>query len=320
MLLQNFLESSASRLPDKTALICGDARLTYREINDRADQLAFFLRAGGIARQDRVAIFLENSVESVISLFGILKADAVFLMLSPKLKSGKLAYILNDCQVKALITHTAKAPVVSAALSQTGFVEQVIWVGPEDRVPPGIRENIEFLPFERALDLQGAWSKGERRAKANVKGKKQEEEQTFLTVDHTPGPSALCPLPHALSPEPYAPCPLPSANIDLDLASIIYTSGSTGNPKGVMLTHLNMVSAATSITTYLENVEDDIIFSCLPLSFDYGLYQVLMTFKFGGALVLEHPLPFPTRSSRKWSRKRPPAFPWCRPCWLSCWG
>ena len=68
-------------------------------------------------------------------------------------------------------------------------------------------------------------------------------------------------------------------SIDTDLATIIYTSGTTGTPKGVMMTHLNMVSAANSITTYLENTSSDIILNVLPLSFDYGLYQLLMAFK-----------------------------------------
>jgi amino acid adenylation domain-containing protein len=81
--------------------------------------------------------------------------------------------------------------------------------------------------------------------------------------------------------------------IDVDLAALVYTSGSTGNPKGVMLTHLNMVSAATSITTYLKNTPDDVILNVLPLSFDYGLYQVLMAFKMGGTVVLERSFTYP---------------------------
>lgn len=81
--------------------------------------------------------------------------------------------------------------------------------------------------------------------------------------------------------------------IDVDLAAIIYTSGSTGRPKGVMLTHLNMISAANSITAYLENTADDIILNVLPLSFDYGLYQLLMAFKIGGTLVLERGFVYP---------------------------
>ena len=81
-------------------------------------------------------------------------------------------------------------------------------------------------------------------------------------------------------------CRLPRC-IDVDLATLIYTSGSTGEPKGVMSTHHNMISAARSIIQYIGNVEDDIILDVLPLSFDYGLYQVLMTFMFGGTVVLK---------------------------------
>jgi amino acid adenylation domain-containing protein len=81
--------------------------------------------------------------------------------------------------------------------------------------------------------------------------------------------------------------------IDVDLAALIYTSGSAGVPKGVMMTHLSMISAATSITTYLESTSDDIVLNFLPLSFDYGLYQVLMAFKVGATLLLERSFTFP---------------------------
>ncbi len=81
--------------------------------------------------------------------------------------------------------------------------------------------------------------------------------------------------------------------VDGDLAAIIYTSGSTGDPKGVTMSHRNMVSAATSITTYLENQEDDIILNMLPMSFDYGLYQWLMTVHMGATLVLERTFGYP---------------------------
>jgi long-chain acyl-CoA synthetase len=85
----------------------------------------------------------------------------------------------------------------------------------------------------------------------------------------------------------YGSDPVKSDNIDIDIAGIIYTSGSTGFPKGVTMAHLNMVSAVRSITTYLRNTEDDIVLDVLPLSFDYGLYQVLMCYYFGGTLVLQ---------------------------------
>ena len=81
--------------------------------------------------------------------------------------------------------------------------------------------------------------------------------------------------------------------IDLDLAMLIYTSGSTGRPKGVMMTHQNVVAAAHSITSYLENTADDVILSALPISFDYGLYQVLMVAEVGATLVLEKSFAYP---------------------------
>ena len=81
--------------------------------------------------------------------------------------------------------------------------------------------------------------------------------------------------------------------IDVDLAMLIYTSGSTGRPKGVMMTHRNMEAGASSITTLVENREDDIILSVLPFAFNYGLYQLLMSVRVGMTLVLERSFAFP---------------------------
>lgn len=97
--------------------------------------------------------------------------------------------------------------------------------------------------------------------------------------------------------------------IDIDLAALIYTSGSTGRPKGVMMTHLNIVSAATSITTYLENQPDDIVLDVLPLSFDYGLYQLLMMFKVGGTLVLLNSFAYPRPVLQKIADEGVTGFP-----------
>jgi amino acid adenylation domain-containing protein len=87
----------------------------------------------------------------------------------------------------------------------------------------------------------------------------------------------------------------PATPISLDLASVIYTSGSTGDPKGVTLTHENMTFAADSIIEYLEMNETDRILCVIPLSFDYGLYQLLMSIRVGATLVLEPSFAFPGR-------------------------
>jgi long-chain acyl-CoA synthetase len=103
---------------------------------------------------------------------------------------------------------------------------------------------------------------------------------------------------------------LPSQQtIDQDLAAIIYTSGSTGDAKGVMLTHLNMVSACTSVSTYLGLRESDVISCALPLAFDYGLYQLLMSVKVGATLVLERSFAFPVQVLKNLVHERVTVFP-----------
>jgi long-chain acyl-CoA synthetase len=99
------------------------------------------------------------------------------------------------------------------------------------------------------------------------------------------------------------------ANIDLDLACLIYTSGSTGEPKGVMCDHGNMVFASQSIISYLENTEDDVVLNAMPQSFDYGLYQMLMTFRFGGTLVLEKSFAFPAATLQLVVNEQVTGFP-----------
>ena len=106
-----------------------------------------------------------------------------------------------------------------------------------------------------------------------------------------------------------ASAPPPRRCIDVDLAAIIYTSGSTGEPKGVMLTHRNMLTATASITTLLELRHDDIILGVLPLAFNYGLYQMIMAFALGARLVLEKSFAYPAQVLSIMAKERVTGFP-----------
>ena len=78
----------------------------------------------------------------------------------------------------------------------------------------------------------------------------------------------------------------PHRRIDTDMTAILYTSGSTGNPKGVVLSHRNMVAGARSVASYLGNTPEDRILAVLPLSFDAGLSQLTTAFSVGASAVL----------------------------------
>jgi amino acid adenylation domain-containing protein len=97
--------------------------------------------------------------------------------------------------------------------------------------------------------------------------------------------------------------------IDLDLAALVYTSGSTGQPKGVMLTHGNICAATSSINRYLQNTEADVILDVLPLSFDYGLYQLFLALQSGARLVLERSFAYPATILGLMARERITALP-----------
>jgi len=104
MLVQEFLERNAKALTGKTALICGGRRFTFGELDAMANRLANALIAQGVKRGDRVAIYLNNSVETVTGILGILKADAAFVGLNRANRADKLVTILNNCQGVVLLT------------------------------------------------------------------------------------------------------------------------------------------------------------------------------------------------------------------------
>lgn len=223
MRVERFLWDAARRFPDKTAVVCGETRSSYAELAGRAAGLARELKRCGLRRGDRVVLFLHNSAEAVVGVFGALAAGGVFSVVNPGTKADKLAYILNNARAAALVTEPRLDAVASAAAAQA----------------PSVQHRLS-TPFDFPADAAR-----------------------------------------------------PEGGIDLDLAMIVYTSGSTGFPKGVMMTHANIVAAATSITSYLESRADDIVLSVLPMAFDYGLYQALMCAKVGATLVLEKSFTYP---------------------------
>lgn len=252
-LLQDSLQRTAQNFPDKIAIVSGVDRISYSQLWRRSVQMANTLKLRGVRRGDRVAIYLDNTWQCAVSVFGILLADAVFVLINPQTKSDKLAYILSDSAARALIAESALLRFVQPALAQLESPPYLLVSG----LTPGSKEGESLLM---------AWN----------------------NASDTP--------------------PVP-ANIAMDLASLIYTSGSTGDPKGVMHTHLSMRFALESLVEYLEINCQDRIICMLPLSFDYGLYQLLMAVQTGAALILERSFAYPAQIFKLLESEKITIFP-----------
>ena len=244
-MLHDYLFHSACKLFDKVALVCMKQRVTYGELDARSNSLAHSLVVAGVGRGDRVVVFADNTVETVVSFWAVLKANAVVSIVNPLTKSDKLSYLLSDCRPTVLIADQHLHSVFAAPARACSHLRRVI--------VSGIIDDAKLAELPNAQRWDDALGAGDRRV------------------------------------PPVRKC------IDIDLAAIIYTSGSTGDPKGVMLTHRNMLTACTSIAAYLEIQEDEVILGVLPLAFDYGLYQMIMAFRMGARLVLERSFAFPAQ-------------------------
>jgi amino acid adenylation domain-containing protein len=237
-LVHDTLLASAAAAPTKVAVVVDGRRATFAELLDSALRLASALQACGVERGDRVAIYMENGWELVVSVYATLLSGGVLVVINPATKPDKLAYMLGDSEARVLVTESGAGRSFVPALAAAPSVHTTICVGAPPAGVPGAVAFDDLLARTAPLDQ-------------------------------------------------------PAAVIPVDLAALIYTSGSTGSPKGVMLTHQNMVFAMASIAQYLRLDSSDRILNVLPLAFDYGLYQLLMSVYLGATLVLERSFAYP---------------------------
>ncbi len=203
--VHQLLKSSALQWPERNAIIFGGMELTYAELDQLSDRFAAALADLGVVKGDRVAIHLPNCPQFAIAYFGLLKAGATFVPLSPLLSEREFTFQLNDSGAQTYIGLDMLFAMPKEALPGTP-VRNTILVSLADCYPP-IAAPVKLLtktPFEGdVLDM------------------------TALLATYPPEP--------------------PQVEIDPkeDLAHIAYTGGTTGTPKGVMLTHYNVVVNCT---------------------------------------------------------------------------
>ncbi|KEK23219.1 non-ribosomal peptide synthetase [Bacillus gaemokensis] len=103
-LLHQLVEKQAERTPEATAVKFGQHSITYREVNERANQVAHLINNAGVKKQTHIGLVMDTSLEMVVSILGILKAGCVYVPISSSFPEERIQYILKDAGIEVIIT------------------------------------------------------------------------------------------------------------------------------------------------------------------------------------------------------------------------
>ncbi|WJY28031.1 MULTISPECIES: long-chain-fatty-acid--CoA ligase [Sporosarcina] len=245
--LQDYLTRSAAAYPSKTAIHFLGKDVSFGEFYQSALKFAGYLRKLGVEEGDRVAIMLPNCPQNAIAYYGILYAGAVVVQTNPLYKEREIEYILNDSGAKAIITLDMLYPRVMAVFKETDL-ENIIVTGIKD-----------YLPFPKNLIYPFIQKK---------------DNGIAVKVEHR-GVSHL--FTEIMKSMPADKIPLDS-DYSETLALLQYTGGTTGPPKGVMLTHRNLIANAEMCRAWLYKAADgeEVYMGILPFFHVYGMTTVLI--------------------------------------------
>jgi long-chain acyl-CoA synthetase len=214
--LESLFRASSHQFPQYTAVVESNRRLSYSELSTEIEAFKLVLTKAGIAKGDRVILWLENSVEYIVAYLSTLELGGVVVGLHSQTMPDELSRIIRHVGATALI-HSELISEAHLRLFQESGLNSLI-------VGSSIQPLSDTNPHEKA---------------------------------------------------------------PADLAQIIYTSGSTGEPKGVMLSHQNLITNTRSILEYLPIDEKSSIVAALPFVYSYGNSILLTHLVAGAKLVIE---------------------------------
>ena len=148
--VHRLFEAQARRNPNALAVASGGVRITYGQLNERANRVAHRLRELGVRAESRVGICMERSAENVISLLGILKAGGAFVPLDPEYPRGRLAFMIADAKLQVLLTQqklTAKLPVLPSGTHLLCLEEMEADPAAAELSDPASQTNLKNLAY-----------------------------------------------------------------------------------------------------------------------------------------------------------------------------
>jgi len=247
--LPGYLRDIAISMPDRIAMSFYGYDITYKELDEAIDRFAAGLAGSGVGKGDRVAVFMQNCPQFVISYFGILRAGGIVVALNPMLKHVELEYELNDSGAETLV----------ALDILYGEVERI-----RERVT--VRNVIttslgDYLPQKPTLPLPPE----AEQPKSAPRG--TEDFQTFLSRSPAKPPRDIIKLKD-------------------DLALLQYSGGTTGLPKGAMISHYSLAHAVAATVPWFKYTGDDVQLAVTPFFHVMGMLHMCAQLLSGGKLVI----------------------------------
>ncbi|MGG0663744.1 AMP-binding protein [Viridibacillus arvi] len=245
--LQEYLTRASSKTPSKVAIHFMGKDITYKELYESSLKFANYLVSIGIEKGDRVAIMLPNCPQGVIGYFGVLYAGGIVVQTNPLYTEREIEYQMKDSGAKVILSLDILYPRIAKVIKDT-HLEHVIITAIKD-----------YLPFPKNLVYPFI----------------QKKQYGFkVTVEHSGSNHLFTEIMRVSTTEPIAL----NFNIEEDIALLQYTGGTTGYPKGVMLTHKNLIANVQMCSVWMSECipGEEVIMGVLPFFHVYGMTTVLL--------------------------------------------
>ena len=270
--LHGLFEEQAARTPDNIALVSGDMRLTYGELNRRANRLARLLMNRGVKNGDNVGLIARRGFDMIAGMLAILKSGGAYIPIDPDYPASRREYIAANADVAALVTDGEYGMRIRDGNDSGSRGRNDSWDA--GRGGRGILNGT--IPEEAAAagetvtrcenGVFGTETCGTDIREANTR-------ETVIRIDHG-------------EMEGYGGENVNLAKDSKDLAYVIYTSGSTGSPKGVMIEHHSAVNLISWVNRQFEVGEKDALLFLTSMCFDLSVYDIFGILASGGRVVI----------------------------------
>ena len=248
--LYSLIDSAAAQYPENLACIFHDFRMTYAELLELSEKVAANLRAHGIQKGDRIALVLPNLPQTYIAFWSILKTGAVLVMINPLYMETELVQLLQDSGARFMIAMDSAWNKIAPLRERVGVEKYFITS----------LDEVMRLPVP-SLSQASAATNPQSRPDAPIVP--YDGVEVFPFLDLTGGTERFAE---------------PVASPGSDMALLQYTGGTTGVPKGVVLTHTNLLTNTLQTAEWLSALrgESNVVAALLPLFHVYGLQVALL--------------------------------------------